>query len=58
MGAMSPGVDLGELVHMDQDFVEVFGEFRDFFFAELQVGEIGDVTNFLFGDLHAISLRR
>ena len=37
----------------NQNLIQVFGEFRDLFFAELQVAEVGYVADFLFGDFHA-----
>ena len=42
-----------EAVHVTQDAVQIGLELCDFLLREGQVGQPGDITNFLFGDFHA-----
>ena len=44
--------------HVDQNLIQVRLKFPHLFFGEFQVGQIGDVADFLFGDLQASSLLR
>ena len=58
MGSTPVGVQFIQLVDVGQDAVQVGGHAARFLFGQLQVRQIGDVSDFLFGDLHAVAFLR
>ena len=57
-GLHAGGIDLFQLVHVLQNAVEVGLQFHHFRAGELQVGQVGYVANFLFGNFHASAFLR
>ena len=51
-------LDFVQTVHVRQNLIEIVLKFADLIVSQRQVGQVGNVTNLTFGDLHARSLFR
>ena len=51
-------VEFAQFIDMREDLVQFFRHAFDFLFIESEIGEVGDVSYFLFGDFQAFALFR